>query len=207
MRILKDVLINNLIPFISYFDLKKFLETLEIQQNEIQYIKSKEHKKRITIKYYSRYTEYTIEDVLHNSDGPARIWTEGCKEWFINGKHHRLDGPAILKTDGSEIWYQHDKLHRLDGPAVTHYGYIEWLVNGRRHNPNGPAKIYPDGKKEWYLHDKLHNSDGPARIYANGKKEWWIYGKRIKQRKRGTKPRRRVEKKPVEKNTQVEKLN
>lgn len=45
---------------------------------------------------------------LHRLDGPARIWSDGRKSWWINGQRHRLDGPAI---EGPEIntWYFNNK--------------------------------------------------------------------------------------------------
>ena len=35
----------------------------------------------------------------HREDGPARIFTTGEKEWWINGKLHREDGPAVITLD------------------------------------------------------------------------------------------------------------
>ena len=32
---------------------------------------------------------------LHRVDGPAIEYSNGTKEWYINGKRHRLDDPAI----------------------------------------------------------------------------------------------------------------
>ena len=41
---------------------------------------------------------------FHRTDGPAIEWSDGTREWFINGKRHRLDGPAIECADGKEAW-------------------------------------------------------------------------------------------------------
>ena len=42
---------------------------------------------------------------IHRLDGPAVIWVDGYKEWWVNGRHHRLDGPAIEWHDGRMSWY------------------------------------------------------------------------------------------------------
>ena len=40
----------------------------------------------------------------HREDGPAVIYPDGRKEWWINGKYHREDGPAIVDPNGTKIW-------------------------------------------------------------------------------------------------------
>jgi hypothetical protein len=71
-------------------------------------------------------------DLLHRTEGPAVIYSDGAQAWFFEGKQHRVDGPAIIDSDGSKFWYFEDKLHRTDGPAI----------------------IYSDGSVCWYLHGK-----------------------------------------------------
>ena len=68
---------------------------------------------------------------LHREDGPAREWTDGTKQWYINGLCHREDGPAVEYNDGSKEWYINGKLHREDGPAIEwSNGYKVWYLNG-----------------------------------------------------------------------------
>jgi hypothetical protein len=62
----------------------------------------------------------------------VKVYNNGDKEWFLNGKLHREDGPAVEYSNGAKSWYLNDKLHREDGPAV------EWS----------------DEYKYWYLNDK-----------------------------------------------------
>ena len=69
---------------------------------------------------------------LHRLDGPAVIWADGTKEWWVNGLRHRLDGPAYIGPDGFQAWFQNNKKHRLDGPAI----------------------ISPDGREKWLINDK-----------------------------------------------------
>ena len=44
----------------------------------------------------------------HREDGPAVIWANGTKSWYMNGKQHREDGPAIERADGSKSWWLND---------------------------------------------------------------------------------------------------
>jgi len=72
---------------------------------------------------------YTLNGVLHRTDGPASIEADGSEEWFLNGKCHRTTGPAYIGANGTEEWYIDNKLHRTDGPAY----------------------INADGTQIWYL--------------------------------------------------------
>lgn len=85
----------------------------------------------------------------------VKVWGNGTKEWFLNGKRHREDGPAIEWADGSKKWY----------------------INGIRHREDGPALELANGAKHWYLDGKLHREDGPAIEWANGSKYWFLGGK------------------------------
>jgi antitoxin component YwqK of YwqJK toxin-antitoxin module len=90
----------------------------------------------------------------------VKIYSNGTKEWFLNGKRHREDGPAVEWSDGSKHWYLNGKLHREDGPAV------EWS----------------DGSKEWHLNGKLHREDGPAVEWSDGSKWWYLNGERMTEK-------------------------
>ena len=93
---------------------------------------------RYKIKYLNK------DGKRHREDGPAIIYSNGRKEWYINGKLHREDGPAIIYSNGRKDWYINGKLHRTDGPArIWANGIKEWWING---------KYYGDGDKppqEW----------------------------------------------------------
>ena len=63
----------------------------------------------------------------------VKVYTNGSKFWFLNGKRHRDDGPAIEYAGGSKYWYLNGKLHREDGPAVEFAnGSKYWYINGKR---------------------------------------------------------------------------
>ena len=62
----------------------------------------------------------------------VKVWGNGNKSWYLNGKLHREDGPAIERANGSKSWY----------------------LNGKRHREDGPAIEYANGYKAWYLNDK-----------------------------------------------------
>ena len=95
--------------------------------------------------------EYTVK-VYDN-----KVYDNGDKGWYLNGKLHREDGPAFEGAGGDKVWWLNGKRHREDGPA------IEWA----------------NGSKSWYLNDKLHREDGPAIEGANGSKTWCLNGKRL----------------------------
>jgi hypothetical protein len=51
---------------------------------------------------------------LHRIDGPAvDVW--GYKSYYINGIRHREDGPAIEFTDGTKEWW----LNGQQIPCIT----------------------------------------------------------------------------------------
>ena len=47
----------------------------------------------------------------------VKVWANGDKAWYLNGKRHREDGPAYESANGDKFWYLNGKLHREDGPA------------------------------------------------------------------------------------------
>ena len=61
----------------------------------------------------------------------VKVFDNGDRCWYLNGKIHREDGPAIESYDGSRYWYLNGKYHREDGPAVESYeGNRYWYLNG-----------------------------------------------------------------------------
>ena len=84
-----------------------------------------------------------------------RVYADGSKYWYLNGKLHREDGPAVEYADGSKDWYLNSKRHRENGPACEYAdGTKYWYLNSKRHRKDGPACEYADGSKHWYLDDK-----------------------------------------------------
>ena len=43
--------------------------------------------------------------IIHREDGPAIEWSDGAKEWCLNGQFHREDGPAVEYANGNRWWY------------------------------------------------------------------------------------------------------
>ncbi len=61
----------------------------------------------------------------------VKVYYNGDKAWFLNGKLHREDGPAIEGTNGYKAWYLNNKRHREDGPALEYSrGKKYWYLNG-----------------------------------------------------------------------------
>jgi len=67
--------------------------------------------------------------------GELITYSDGTKEWCLNGKLHREDGPAVEFSNGTKYWYLNGQCHRVDGPAVE----------------------YPDGTKAWYLNGEPYD--------------------------------------------------
>jgi len=122
----------------------------------------------------------------HRENGPAVVYLDGDKEWFVKGERHREDGPAIdYPQYGHKEWWIWGERHREDGPAMEFVKapgdesintHKEWWIGGERHRKGRPAIEYNDGGEEWYIEGKLHREDGPALIGAHGRKEWYLYG-------------------------------
>jgi len=38
----------------------------------------------------------------------VKVYTNGTKAWYLNGKLHREDGPAVEYANGDKDWYLND---------------------------------------------------------------------------------------------------
>jgi hypothetical protein len=56
-----------------------------------------------------RYYKDKAMTIHHRLDGPAIEYTDGHKEWWVDGKRHRLDGPASVWSNGAKFWYVDDE--------------------------------------------------------------------------------------------------
>ena len=63
----------------------------------------------------------------------VKVYSNGNKEWCLNGELHREDGPAVEDTNGTKSWWLNGKLHREGGPSVEYAsGTKFWYLNGNR---------------------------------------------------------------------------
>jgi hypothetical protein len=63
----------------------------------------------------------------------VKVYPDGSKYWYLNGKLHCEDGPAIYRADGSKSWWLNGKLHREDGPAVECADCSKhWCLNDKK---------------------------------------------------------------------------
>jgi hypothetical protein len=77
----------------------------------------------------------------HREVEPAIEYSDGTKEWWLNGQRHREDGPAVEYSDGRKYWYINGKLHREDGPAVEFTnGLKSWWLNGIEYTESSEYK-------------------------------------------------------------------
>ena len=63
----------------------------------------------------------------------VKVYPNGTKRWYLNGKLHREDGPAIEYAIGHKEWYLNGKFHREDGPAIEDANGTKkwWYLNGK----------------------------------------------------------------------------
>lgn len=54
----------------------------------------------------------------HCETGPAIVFPNGDREWWVMGQLHRLDGPAIERADGTREWWR-DGARWENGPAES----------------------------------------------------------------------------------------
>ena len=47
----------------------------------------------------------TVDGILHRTDGPAVIWVNGVKDWYLHGRFHRTAGPARESPFGLDEWW------------------------------------------------------------------------------------------------------
>ena len=70
----------------------------------------KDFMSKISVDYYGTLIWKNAKGDPHRVDGPAVIWPNGTKSWYINGKRHRTDGPASVCPNGDQYWYHHGRL-------------------------------------------------------------------------------------------------
>ena len=89
----------------------------------------------------------------HRLGAPAKTWTNGQEEWYLDGVKHREDGPAVTGpwTMGNEEWYLHGMRHRTDGPAVIGLKRDAWWVKGYRTRSPGLFQKLTDTSDEEML--------------------------------------------------------
>ncbi len=60
--------------------------------------------------YSTKETAFVIEfwrDIPDNFTGVINFWNNNYY-WFVNGRKHREDGPAVIYSDGHKFWYLND---------------------------------------------------------------------------------------------------
>jgi hypothetical protein len=102
---------------------------------------------------------------LHCLTGPAVIFSNGVKEWWLNGQSVS-EAEFILNARG--IPYL-----RKNGKCSA------WYLDGVFHRDNGPAITYEGDSEEWYYKGQRHRYGYPAIVRSDGTEEWWIYGTKI----------------------------
>lgn len=73
---------------------------------------------RVVIDEHGNKQYYNHENKLHRVFGPAAIYADGDKMWYLNGERHRTDGPAIEWASGIKFWY-------LNGIELTEPSFLK----------------------------------------------------------------------------------
>lgn len=69
-----------------------------------------------------------------SGDLPAKEWTKGDKEWWVDGNLHRIDKPTCEYDFGvRRRWHVNGQPHREDGPAIDEPARKEWWLDGKRY--------------------------------------------------------------------------
>ena len=71
----------------------------------------------------------------------VKVYSNGTREWHLNGKYHREDGPAVEFTNGTKYWYLNDK----------QYSEADWKLEvaklNKQSDPCDGKEVEIDGKK------------------------------------------------------------
>ena len=66
---------------------------------------------------------------------PVKVTVNRDGTYILEGKRHCLDGPAVVFPDGTKMWYLNNKRHRVDGPAIEWAdGRKEYFIEGKRYD-------------------------------------------------------------------------
>lgn len=114
---------------------------------------------------------YYVHGVLSRTDGPARTFADGTREYWVEGVRSRpeSEGPAVEYprpyggwASGPDEWWQDGRLHRVGGPALEPFRTDDgWLP--------GPGLYFlhgfhlPDVRTRWLvLRHYVHDSERPT---------------------------------------------
>jgi hypothetical protein len=144
-----DIFVNNISSTLYREHLENLYWTCRSIQTELE--KSGEY---IYKKICLHHNPHSIGDL------PARIYANGTKGWYKEGKLHRdADLPAVIYPNGNQYWYKEGKNHRdYDLPAqIDANGTKYWCKEGEFHRDGDlPAVIFADGTKHWYKEGKRY---------------------------------------------------
>jgi hypothetical protein len=83
---------------------------------------------------------------------------KGGEFWTIDRILHRTNGPAVTLKNGTRVWYIHGRKHRTEGPAVIYPdNFKEWWLNGKElteeewKNSNKKLDINPREKFKYLI--------------------------------------------------------
>lgn len=126
-----------------------------------------------TIVWFSGNKYWYKNGKLDRKIGPAII-TESSECWYTENKLNRLDGPAIIYTNGSKQYY-------IEGVNYTKEEYNKIIENYTINETDktggvDSVKYFLDKTEKYDSHGELHCLNGPAVIKKNGNDIWYKHG-------------------------------
>jgi hypothetical protein len=79
-------------------------------------------KSELTIDQYGTKVWKLPNGIWHREDGPAVVYPNGFKCWYINGLRHRENGPSIENGNGIKRWY-------INGVSYTEQEYKQEMMS------------------------------------------------------------------------------
>lgn len=64
---------------------------------------------KMTVNHYGDKIWTNEKGEYHREDGPAIIFKNGYKSWWLNDLRHRVCGPAIERENGNKEWWMRGK--------------------------------------------------------------------------------------------------
>ena len=131
----------------------------------------------VSVKYDKKLQSY--KDTKTGEWMPARIYSDGVKEWRNKGLLQSFQDPvtgewmpALIHPNGTKLWYDKDQMQSFQNPVTG-----EWM----------PARISDDGSKRWFDKNDLQSFQDPktqewmpAITYPDGTKYWFDKENRVR---------------------------
>jgi hypothetical protein len=167
----KDIVNNNILPYLDYFTI---IDKLIIDEEILYKI------------FYSRRSEDGVEGIFHSEfDIPYYSLITHTFFWYKKGLLHRDNGPASItyncdNNDCNYTYIQHYKngeLHRDNGPAdITIYYENKY---GQKYVNYSDKNVFIKKINKWYHHNRNYRKNGKHNVEIILEKSGVFYDKQL----------------------------